>query len=449
MSVALDTPFKTEQSIRSVNFFNNRLLSAEDLNAEKAANRAEHKQLGRALGDGIVRGLEVSVQDKALPSLTVTAGLAINRSGRAVELSDDVVVVLPTRPPTDNVTAATIAEFEECLPPQAGVYLLNEGVYLFTIQPGEVPEGRAQVSGLNGAAAGCNIKYRVSAVKFRLISLDDQLNQELSDLQVALNAANSATLARVRNQQNHLLRNRVAHRCFGTGDARLDSFSIDPFGATATDYGLLADLRQLGDKHPGKLTHCEVPLALVYWTGAGLQWLDMWSVRRRITPADPSGPAWPLLADRRVSETEAMFWQFQAQTFQMQNDPLENLGAISATDRLRYLPPVGLLAIQGANSPTGFNVATFWGTRASEDIALIDGDLLRELWQLACYHAPIDLRTPDKIQLYRIYENVKAVESQQSKQLSLVFAKRTLPYRGIARFGYAHWKLSRLAPQVI
>ena len=61
MSITLDMPFTSDKSIRSTNFFNNRLLSAEDLNREKDANRAEHKQIGRAVGDGIVNGLRVNV----------------------------------------------------------------------------------------------------------------------------------------------------------------------------------------------------------------------------------------------------------------------------------------------------------------------------------------------------------------------------------------------------
>ena len=65
MNGLLDIPVYNDASVRSVNFFNGRLLSAEDLNKEKSANLEGHKQLGRALGDGIAYGLEVTRDEAA------------------------------------------------------------------------------------------------------------------------------------------------------------------------------------------------------------------------------------------------------------------------------------------------------------------------------------------------------------------------------------------------
>ena len=47
--------------IRSVNFFNGRLLSAEDLKQEQEANREGRARLGQAVGHGVAYGLEVSL----------------------------------------------------------------------------------------------------------------------------------------------------------------------------------------------------------------------------------------------------------------------------------------------------------------------------------------------------------------------------------------------------
>ena len=438
MSIALDTPFKTEKSIRSINFFNNRLLSAQDLNAEKDANRAEHKQLGRALGDGIVRGLQVQVADGSVPSLTISPGLAINRYGRAFELFDEAVVTL-SKPASDQVSVPAVLEFAECEPPQAGVYILNEGVYLLTIKPVETGEGRALVSGLNGTSAGCNVKFRVSAVRFRLISLDDLLNQELSDLQAALNAASVSTLLVERIRQRNKLRNRVAHCCYGTGDARLDSFISDPFGASATDYGLLANLRQLSSSNVSKLTDCEVPLATVYWTNDGLQWVDMWSVRRCITPALDAGFAWPLFAARRAHETEAMMMQFQAQIETVLDSGFP-LSQIIAKEWFAYLPPAGLLPISTGKRPRGFDYSAFFSQMTYRHPIFVEGAQVRPLWQEARNYPAIDTGSGPVVWLYLVRENAQAALSGASPpQTYMAFASGHTPYRGEARYDVHHW----------
>jgi len=70
----------------------------------------------------------------------------------------------------------------------------------------------------------------------------------------------------------------------------------------------------------------------------------------------------------------------------------------------------------------------------------------------AMYHEPIklaDTSRANRVQLYRVWENVQAFQAQQTNQLVLVFASHTLPYRGVARFGYANFDISRFAPIVI
>lgn len=443
MSITLDMPFTSDKSIRSTNFFNNRLLSAEDLNREKDANRAEHKQIGRAVGDGIVNGLRVNVFATSPLTLTVTPGLAINRNGRALELTDPVQVVLAKPTSTNGNGAITVVDFEECEPPQHGVYILNQGVYLLTIKPSETGEGRAVVSGLSGASAGCNIKSRVAGVRFSLHALDELLNQELTDLQKALNEASSSTLTVERAKQNHKLRNRVAHRCFGTGDTRLASFSADPLGATATDYGLLARLRELSDTNVNKLTDCEAPLALLYWTTGGLQWIDMWSVRRRVTLADPEGFAWTLLAPRRTGETEAMLLQFQEQLENILNSGFP-LAQIAAKDWFGYLPSVGVLP-EATTTAAGLTPDLFLGPQMPKEIAILEGRALRALFAEAAHHEPIPTNPPEKLRLYHIWENMQGAAQSSSTRRALVFTSHTLPYRGSARFSFANWDANRFS----
>ena len=59
MANNLLTPIVNNRT-RSVNFFNGRLLTGEDLTAEQQANRVAHSLLGQAAGAGVAYGLEVS-----------------------------------------------------------------------------------------------------------------------------------------------------------------------------------------------------------------------------------------------------------------------------------------------------------------------------------------------------------------------------------------------------
>jgi hypothetical protein len=423
-TVQLRTPF-LEGGIKSIHFFNGRLLSAEDLGQEQTAHKQARQQLGQAVGDGVVYGLQVAEAQgrstKQSPVVTVSAGLAVNRAGQTLRVADAIDVAL-VRPP-QNGGAPVTALFADCKPPQARPYVVGAGVYLLTIQPASDTDGKAPVSGLGNLDAACNARYQVDGVQFRLI-------------QLPLTAADLSDAAR--------LRNRVAYLCLGALDQEVTTFFANPFGPVVARYGLLDDLR------PNCLKDDETPLAVIYWTAAdGIRFVDMWSVRRRVT-ARAAEANWPLfVADRRLSEAEAMYSQFQEHVDSLRANEAGALGSMAATDRFRHLPPVGLLPIRGTNSPGGFDRTRFFGDRASKDVAHIDANLLRDLAHESLYHEPIDLSREEKIQLYLIHENVQAVEQRRASQLALVFASRTLPYRGVARFGYAIWNRSRFAPQTL
>lgn len=68
----------SEGGIESVNFFNGRLLSGQDLSREQAAQRQAAERMGLALGTGIAFGLEVSRApasvDDPLPGVSVAPG---------------------------------------------------------------------------------------------------------------------------------------------------------------------------------------------------------------------------------------------------------------------------------------------------------------------------------------------------------------------------------------
>ena len=148
--------------IRSVNFFNGRLLSAEDLKQEQDANREGRARLGQAVGHGVAYGLEVTLSaanTAQTPVVTVGAGLAVNREGRALKLTAAADIALVQQPSDEGASAG--ATFKDCRTRQGGVYLTGAGVYLLTVAPAEGSEGRSPFSGLGVTVVTCNMRYMV------------------------------------------------------------------------------------------------------------------------------------------------------------------------------------------------------------------------------------------------------------------------------------------------
>jgi hypothetical protein len=413
MDSLLDTPVVTDLAIRSVNFFNGRLLSAEDMNLEKKANREARKQLGRAIGAGVAYGLEVQIakdSTAADPKVTVQPGMAINPRGKVLELTDPVTLML-RRLPQVKATIGAPDKFEDCLPPQTGAYIVEEGIYLLTIGPADSGEKTAQTSGL-GSTAVCNVKYKVDAVQFRSIPLTERV---LSDL-----------------AKPGQVRNRVSHRCFGSADARLEAVLVNPFVRDGRSYGLLDDLLDAKE-----LTRCETPLAILHWTAAGLQFIDLWAVRRRVTRPSATGGWQAWLTDRAASEAEAVFLQFQAQIEDIRLVE-GNAPSVKAIDRFAFLPPLGVLPVAGTQ---GFKLETFFAGLTYRDPVVIEGAQVPSLIREAQGYPPIDVSAKEVFWLYAIRQN------QQAKDLGfvvprqdyLVFTTGHMPYRGDAHYNVNRW----------
>lgn len=230
----------TDGGIFSTNFFNGRLLSGEDLTREQEANRAARLRLGQAVGAGVAYGLEVAtpagVDTRVAPSVRVEAGMALNARGETLVLNQPTLLSLVRLPEGDAAQAGAFKPFTDCVPPQAGVYVADAGVYLLVISPASGRSGRAPVSGLLDTTAGCNTRYTVEGVRFRLVQMPLTVQE--------LGAANAP-----------LLRNQVAYECFGYDVVR--SFTADPFTVPPEEYGAIDDLptSRLGD--------CDVPPAVV------------------------------------------------------------------------------------------------------------------------------------------------------------------------------------------
>jgi hypothetical protein len=406
-------------SIRSVNFFNGRLLSAEDLTEEQRARQQADERLGQAIGEGVAYGLEVNSTAGAgnSPVITIQPGLAINRKGHTLVLSvrTDIALVRPAA----AGAAATPAAFRDCPRPQPGAYVVGEGLYLLVISPAAASEGRAPVSGLGNVSGSCNTRYKLDAVQFRLIPVT--------------NVPTSVSSA--------LLRSQVAYQCLGIADSL--GFLLNPWASIPQRTSLLDALRML---RPG-LTDCDVPLAMIYWTTAGIQFIDRWCVRRALTPSGASA-RWPvLMSGRRDSEAGAMFFQFQEQI----EDILlteTNVDQLRVTDRFVFLPPAGMVPVRATGSPAGFNVQQFFTGIAPPAIATIDGILLRSLFAEAAQHEAINPASVGRVHLYLPFENLRAVETGLVNQLAVVFASPAMRSRGAARFSYGVLDSGRFAASV-
>jgi hypothetical protein len=400
-----------DQGIKNSYYFNGRLLTASALADDQLAQRQQRQQLGQAIGDGVVRGFEVTViangATTGVPILAVTSGLALNRLGQAVALAVDAQLAL-TRQAAATVVPADL--FADCAGPPAGPLETGNGVYVLLACPASAYQDQVPKRdlGQDGRVAGCGSRYVVEGLIFRLEPIDfDKLTQ----LGAATREAIASLLPSADPAAQSRLRNWLAHVCFGTEEIfrtvgsieGLEGFPADPFLLVAdqapyhsayTTYGALDALRasgQLGDD--------DVPLALVCWTQAGVQFVDAWSVRRPVVGPFAREP-WPLvLGPRRRAEAEATFLQFEHQVQDLLLSGA-NLSSITATSRFVYLPAAGYLPVGGSR----FNRDTFFAglptVRAAADPAFLRL-VLHDSW----YLEPLNLAAKPPITIYEAPEH--------------------------------------------
>lgn len=411
--------------ILSTNFFNGRLLSGEDLTREQEANREARRRLGQAIGSGIAFGLEVSistpegVDSRRTPMVKVEAGMAVNGRGETLVLGAPTQVSLVRLPEAGGAASVETEPFKECLPPHAGVYAADAGVYLLIISPAASRSGRAPVSGLGNVTASCNTRYTVESVQFRLIRIP-LTAQELS-------SANAP-----------FLRNQVAYKCFGYG--AVPSFITNLFGPPLAKYGAIDDLPA------SRLNECDVPLALLSWTTAGgIGFVDLWSVRRSMVRRSLAGEWAMVMDERRVREGQAMFLQFQEQAESLSNGPAPVL--VKAVDNFRYLPPVGIIPLAGIKGSGGFDLLKFFEGLTYRNPVYIEGAKFEHLIRNYLSYAPVDLSSGEMFWLYLVRENMEPIDKGKvfPARPYLIFTSGHVPYMGDARFNLAHWDYANYA----
>lgn len=444
--------------IRNPHYFEGRLLTAEALRADQQAHRARQQRLGRALGAGVVEGLWVTMQSPGggdvPPVLGVGGGLAINGKGETLEIAAREAIAL-TRAPKTNGNAPDL--FRDCLPPSVGIETTGEGFYVLVLSPVSGFRERAPMSGLGEpkAGAGCGSRWVVEGAQLRLEPLDPLAASGVSP--ATRDLLEGDLLGSTAEAELSKLRNVLAHLCLGT--EQLPGFAADPFARVAAPggggtrpalaaYGALADLVAAG-----RLSDCDVPLALLDWRLDGLAWVDNWSVRRRPAPP-PTAADWPTLsAGRRRAEAEAVLFQFQEQLAELLRDS-PNPVALRARTAFRWLPPAGVLplaggALGGIAHPAFWTGLTVRGVPEPAQPALyIDGARLPELLAVSFLQPPIDLEHPverergEFLWAYRVRQNHPLPGSAETAPPYLFFASGHLPFIGTARFDLARWDRS-------
>ena len=415
----LQEPLK-EGGIRSVNFFNGRLLTSKDLSREQAARREADWRLGLAVGEGVVLGLEAEL-DKALskpnlPVARVKAGLAFNRKGQALRLTDDVHIALARQFEATSVDCL----FVNCNVLGGGTYVAGAGVYVLTIAPAEMSEGRAATNGLDPSNVRCNTDATVEAVQFRLLLVKPTL---YADLNVGAPS----------------FRNELAYRCFGAGVR--PSWFANLLAAAPRQDDLLESLRK------SVLSDLDVPLGLLFFTGAAdLKFVDLWSVRRPLNRAD-SGSLESLVEPRRLAVGQAMFRQFQDQIAGLVS-PSGDLGAVTARSHFRYLPPTGVIPVTEETDASDGQATKFFKDMTYRGPAFINAARLEGLLRESLCYPPIDTQGDEMVWLYRVRENRGAIDfagNAPKPRSYLVFASGHLPYRADAQFDLAYWNYSNYA----
>lgn len=380
--------------IKYSNFVNGRLLTAFDLVADRQANRQRQSQLGVAIGEGIIRGLEVTLvadgSDGKPPVVSVASGLALARSGQVVSLPLDVSVAL-AKTTTTTISAGLFADCSQSVGAPSG----GEGVYLLVMCPGSGYADKVPIRDLTDVdtVTGCGSRYVVEGVQFRLETL---AIDSLTALSQNTRSALDALMRQTDPESLAKLRNWLAHVCFGTEElaaAVADPFQLTsprpPYHSPFARYGALDALRA-----GGQLGDCDVPLALIFWPTSGVQFVDLWSVRRALVQPLIVDP-WPLQAgQRRPAEAVATFLQFQNQ---LQDMLLEesSLSSVSATSRFAYLPAAGYLPV-GAGQ---FTRDSFFRNLTIDRVAA-DEAFLRLILHESLYVEPIDLSNPPRILVY-------------------------------------------------
>jgi hypothetical protein len=452
-STFLDTPV-LDNGLRYVNFFNGRQLSAEDLERERDATRRHQQRLGVGVGSAIIDGLHViPLEQKDAPRLRIARGSAVNRQGQVLSLPQDVEIELRARPPaTPALTvprddAGLFGECGEPSPPATVTDTSEFGVQVLLIGPSSGMRERVPKIGLRdeGVAARCDFAWVVEGVQFTIHRLDPAAMRSLTEKtrKRIPSAGEIETLS--------LLRDIVAHAFLGTEDVVAHYANLlrrEQQESPMVSYGemdaLWKDVPRLA---------CDVPLALLFWSQRGIEFVDLWSVRRPLTPRPLSRTSPVATSERRAAEGEATLFHFQEHLAWLAGKVKDRLIDIDARRYFGYLPAVGIVPLPAAigTGPGLEDVAKlkFFAGCTLRRPAFIAEHSIEPLLRQSLAYLPIDLRAtddrgkprPELVWVYQVRENHRESERTKTERY-LVFASGHMPYAGHARCDLSWWDFS-------
>ena len=430
-----------KDGLRRLHYFNGRVLTAEDFAAEQTALRRRDEQLGQALGEGVVDGLMVTLDAAVSPRtvVTVEAGTAVSPGGHLLHLParQSVSVV-----PEGAAEALGSGAFATC-GPAATVTPTGYGAYVLVLTAASGLEGSVPYVGLadDGVATSCARRWDVEGVQFRLVHLDvddDALMPAALAEPIRERIGGETPAGRAR------LRNLLAHWCLGTVEAGgvADLLTAVEGGPAEATYGPLDALRDRSDDAVDRLADCDVPLALLYWTPAGISFVDAWAVRRRLHRR-PAALAPPLPAsDRRTAEAEAARLQFQAHLTALAGPGVSSVATalIRLREWFRFVPPVGVVP-ERVGGRRGFTHLELFEGCTVRDPVFIEGARVGPLLQAATAYAPVDLDEDEFFWLYRVRQN-----RQGGSPAYLLFTSGFVPYQGDPQFDLSRWAFANYGP---
>ena len=393
---------------RRVNFFSGRLLSANDMGQEQSAVSQRDRRLGTAIGNGVVRGLEVHAVVGADNLLQIEGGLAINGCGEPLALDNPLRLRL-----APNVEQSGAGGFAPCGSEAGFVMDQGDGYYLISVAPSiGLSSEKAQEIGRNGQFVACGARWRLEGLTLQVDKIPASALPAALRSAPPTGAANAAALSRARSL--------LAKLCLG------EVMGTTPIGQPA------ANLLQTARLAPPD----NVALAVVAWSNNGLRFVDRWSVRRSPSPdtRTPGASAyWPPGAARAM-QAEAMQRQFQEhldELLQTLKSTGTDTASLVAGEWFVWLPAVGILPrATTASGGTGLNARVFFSTLPVRSLFLAHA-ALESILRDGMAYPPIDLtaKSPQLIWLYQLVEDRNV----------LVYASGHLPPANPARLDLARY----------
>ena len=301
------TVIPAEAELTRLNYFNGRLMHAEDLQAEQDYLRALVRLSNRAGGAGVVDGFD-AVLSADQGSIMVRPGLALDGDGHALLLPAALTLDIGTLINAGQKAASRSAipgrsDFKACAPalvsatpPVTDV----PGLYLLTVGFAEVTCGEELAQGdpcADPCSGSAHARYVIEGIIFRAVPLD----LALPDIKI------------LSLEEKHL-RSRVASAYFAREASMVQSL--------ISGAGLRAETWCFG---AAPAAGREVPLAVFLRSGNATPFLDAWTARReRIEPPPRRYWAWRM-AMRPWDAYVAQILQFQCQL----RDLLTGAGATS------------------------------------------------------------------------------------------------------------------------